>query len=268
MVVRAGRTIFDADVWKHLFTCVGWDEESKSSCELKITALCSFSAGEHKQPVCGNFNCESCHWNLAQALWLFLDPNLVENEWNNFGKWVILQQRNGQPISYKISTSDNSNHQKGINFCLYSFCNLQRFNGPLLLWGYFLDSKSDRLWGGNDCPQVFHVYLSRIPLLWLCMLCMQLFDWGLKFCIGMITSEAERHSCQLTELSAVERANVESDDKAAFSFARCLSFWAQLYVTGCMRISAEWMVNTYVWSLKGFLLHRLTQSSHCIQSCW
>lgn len=175
---------------------------------------------------------------------------------------------NGQPISYKISTSDNSNHQKGINFCLYSFCNLQRFNGPLLLWGYFLDSKSDRLWGGNDCPQVFHVYLSRIPLLRLCMLCMQLFDWGLKFCIGMITSEAERHSCQLTELSAVERANVESDDKAAPSFSRCLSFWARLYVTECMRISAEWMVNTWVWSLKGFLLHHLTQSSHCIQSCW
>lgn len=202
--------------------------------QVKITALCSFSAGE----LCGNFNCESCHWNLAQKLDI-LDPNLVENEWNNFAKWVILQRRNGQPISYKISTSDNSNHQKGINFCLYSFCNLQRFNGPLLLWGYFLDSKSDRLWGGNDCPQVLHVYLSRIPLLWLCMLCMQLFDWGLKFCIGMITSEAERHSCQLTELSAVERANVESDDKAAQSFSRCLSFWARLYVTECMRISAE-----------------------------
>lgn len=37
-------------------------------------------------------------------------------------------------------------------------------------------------------------------------------------------SEEERDSCQLTELSAIERANVESDDKVApfslFLFAR------------------------------------------------
>lgn len=34
----------------------------------------------------------------------------------------------------------------------------------------------------------------------------------------MIMSEAERDSCQLTELSAVERANVVNDDKAALFF--------------------------------------------------
>lgn len=67
----------------------------------------------------------------------------------------------------------------------------------------------------NDCPQVFHVDLSHIVLLWQCTPSMRLSDWGLKILLRMIMSEEERDSCQLTELSAIERVNVESDDKAA-----------------------------------------------------
>lgn len=132
------------------------------------------------------------------------------NKWNNLIKKLDISQS----LLSEVNICWPQHQPTLLSASVASVCSVQP------LYSSEEDSASDRLQRCNDCPQVFHVDQFHTLLLWLCALCMQLFDWGLKFCRGWLCLGKKRDSCQLTELSAIERANVESDDKVA-SFSPC-----------------------------------------------